>query len=81
MGKGCTYKVNTNGGNVAFSVRVIGKTQQQTRLANTGIANQEKLEEIVAKEKEEEECFRLWLLFMYHGKDNIKVTTHTIQSS
>lgn len=60
-----TYKVNTNGGNVALSVRVIGKTQQQTRLANTGIANQEKLEEIVAKE---EECFRLWLMFMYHDR-------------
>lgn len=44
-----TYKVNTNGGNVGFSVRIICKSKQQTRLSNTGVSDEEEFEKIIAK--------------------------------
>lgn len=42
-----TYKVNTDSRDVAFRVGVIGKTKQKARLSNTGVPDEEKLEEIV----------------------------------
>lgn len=51
-----TYKVNTDGGNVRLGVGVIGKSQQQTRLSNTGITDEEELEEVVVSRIGEEAC-------------------------
>jgi hypothetical protein len=42
-----TYKVNTDGGDVGLGVGVIGESQQQTRLSNTGVTDEEELEEVV----------------------------------
>lgn len=42
-----TYEVNTDGRNVAFRVGVIGETEQQTRLSNTGVSDEEELEEVI----------------------------------
>lgn len=44
---GTSYKVDTNGGDVRLGVRVVGKTQQQARLSNTRVSDEEELEEIV----------------------------------
>lgn len=42
-----TYEVNTDGRNVAFRVGVIGETEQQARLSNTGVSDEEELEEVI----------------------------------
>lgn len=41
------YEIDTNGGDVAFCVSVIGKSEQQARFSNTGISDKQELEEIV----------------------------------
>ena len=41
------YEVNTDGGDVALSVRIICKPQQQARLSDTRVSDEEQLEEIV----------------------------------
>lgn len=46
-GRHPTYEVNTDGGNVALGVSVVCESKQQTRLSDTGITDQEELEEIV----------------------------------
>ena len=43
-----TYEIDTNGGNIRFSVRVIRKSQQETRLSDTGVTDEEELEKIIA---------------------------------
>ena len=43
-----TYKVYTNGGNVGFRVGIIRKAEQQTRLSDTGVSDQEQFEEVIA---------------------------------
>ena len=35
------YEINTNGGNVGFCVGVIGKSEKQTRLSDTGVSDKE----------------------------------------
>jgi hypothetical protein len=42
-----TYEVNTDSRNVAFRVGVIGETEQQARLSNTGVSDEEQLEEVI----------------------------------
>jgi hypothetical protein len=42
-----TYEVHTDGGDITFGVGVIGKTQQQARLSDTGVTDEEKLEQVV----------------------------------
>lgn len=42
-----TYKVHTDGGDVAFCVGVIGKTQQQAGLSNARVADEEQLEQVI----------------------------------
>ena len=34
-----TYEIDTNGGNVGFSVRIVCEPEQQTRLSDTGVSN------------------------------------------
>jgi uncharacterized protein YcfJ len=43
-----TYKINANGGNVRLGVRVVGESEQQTRLSDTGISNEKEFKEIIA---------------------------------
>jgi hypothetical protein len=50
-----TYKVYTNGGNVGFRVGIIRKTEQQTRLSDTGVSNKEQFEEVIAAIEIDEE--------------------------
>ncbi|PJF16992.1 hypothetical protein PSACC_03197 [Paramicrosporidium saccamoebae] len=42
------YKVHSNGADEGLGVRVVGKTQQQTRLSYARVANQQKLEQVIA---------------------------------
>lgn len=42
-----TYEVNSDGGDVALRVGIIGKTEEQARLSNTGVSDEEQLEEII----------------------------------
>jgi hypothetical protein len=42
-----TYEVDADGGDVGLGVGVIGKPQQQTRLSDTGVTDEQELEEIV----------------------------------
>lgn len=46
-----THKIDTDGRDVGLGVGVIGKSQKQARLSNTGISDEEELEEIVVSEK------------------------------
>lgn len=42
-----THKVDTNSRDVRLGIGVIGESQQQTRLSNTGISDEEELEEVI----------------------------------
>lgn len=42
-----TYEIDTDGRNVGFCVGIVGETQQQARLSNTGVTDKEELEEVV----------------------------------
>lgn len=42
-----TYEVNTDSGDIAFCVGIVGKSKQQARLSNTGVSDKEELEEVV----------------------------------
>ena len=42
-----TYEVDADGGDVALLVRVVREAQQETRLADARVADQEQLEEVV----------------------------------
>lgn len=41
------YKVDTDCGNVGLGVGVVGKSQEQARLSNTGVTDEEQLEEVI----------------------------------
>ena len=41
-------KVNADGADVAFSVGVVGKSQEEARLPNTRVSNEQKLEQVIA---------------------------------
>lgn len=43
-----TYKVNTDGRDVALSVGVVSKSKKQTTLADTRVANEQQLEKVIA---------------------------------
>lgn len=47
---GRTHEVDTDGGDVALGVGVIGEPEQQARLANTGVSDEEQLKEVVVSE-------------------------------
>ena len=42
-----THEIDTDGGDVGLGVGIVGKSQQQTRLSNTGISDEEELEKII----------------------------------
>ena len=44
---GRTYEVDTDGRDVAFGVGIVRETEEQARLSDTGISDEEKLEQIV----------------------------------
>jgi hypothetical protein len=44
---GQTHKIHADGGDVALRICVIGKAEQQAGLADTRVADEEQLEEIV----------------------------------
>jgi hypothetical protein len=41
------YEVDTDCGDVRLGVGVVGETQQQARLSNTGVTDEEELEEVI----------------------------------
>ena len=43
-----TYKIDSDSGDVGFSVGIIGKSKQQTRLPDTGISDEEQFKEVIA---------------------------------
>ena len=45
---GADRKVDADGRDVALGVRVVRKAQQQAALAHTAVANEKKLEQVVA---------------------------------
>lgn len=47
VGVRSTYKVNTDGGNIGLSVGIVGESQQQARLSNTGVTDEEELEKVI----------------------------------
>lgn len=47
VGVRSTYKVNTDGGDVGLSVGIVGESQQQARLSNTGVTDEEELEKVI----------------------------------
>lgn len=49
-----TYEVNADGRDVALGVGVIGESQQQTRLSDTRVTDQEELEEVVVSKARRE---------------------------
>ena len=46
-GGGGAYEIHANGRNVALSVRVIGKAQQEARFADAGVADEHQLEHVI----------------------------------
>lgn len=47
LGRGSTYEVDTDGGDVGFRVGIVSKTQEQARLSYTRVTDEEELEEVV----------------------------------
>ncbi|KAJ8564111.1 hypothetical protein ON010_g7232 [Phytophthora cinnamomi] len=47
-----THKVHANGRDVALRIRVVGETQQQTRLADARVTDQQQLEQVVTVAEE-----------------------------
>lgn len=47
----CAYEVDTDCGDVGLGVGVVGEPQQQARLSNTGVTDEEQLEEVVVSMK------------------------------
>ena len=47
MQGGSAYKIDTNGGNVGLGVGIVGKSEEQAGLSNTGISDEEELKEVV----------------------------------
>src|SRR5690242_9536395 len=45
--RGRTYKVDADGGDVALCVCVVGEPEQQARLSNTRVTDEEELEQVV----------------------------------
>lgn len=41
------YEIDTDCGDVGLGVSVVGKSQQQARLSNTRVSDEEELEEVV----------------------------------
>lgn len=41
------YEVDTDCGNIGLSVSVVGESQEQAGLSNTGVSDEEQLEEVV----------------------------------
>lgn len=41
------YEVDTDCGDVGLGVSVVGESQEQTGLSNTGVSDEEQLEEVV----------------------------------
>jgi hypothetical protein len=48
VGDAKTYKIDSNGRNVRFRVRVVGKSKQQTGLSDTGVSNKEQFKKVIA---------------------------------
>lgn len=46
---GANLKVHSDGGNVGLGVGVVSESEQQTGFADSGVSNQEQLEQVVAK--------------------------------
>lgn len=42
-----THEVDTDGGNVRFSVGVIGESKKQAGFTNTGVTDEEEFEKVV----------------------------------
>jgi hypothetical protein len=42
-----TYEVDADGGDVGLCVCVVGEPQEQARLADTGVSDEQQLEEVV----------------------------------
>jgi len=42
-----TYKVDTNGGDIGLGVGIVSESQKQARLSDTGVTDEEELEEVV----------------------------------
>lgn len=49
MGYG-TYEVHTDGGDVGLGVGVVGETKEQAGLSDTGVTDEEELEEVVVSD-------------------------------
>ena len=47
-----TYKIDSNGGDVGLRVGIIGESQQETGLSDTGVSDKQEFEEIIAAERE-----------------------------
>jgi hypothetical protein len=46
-----THEVNADGRDVAFSVGIVRESKQQARLSNTGVTDEQELEEVVVSIK------------------------------
>ena len=46
-GVGGTHEVDTDGRDVGLGICVVGESQEQAGLSNTGVTDEEKLEEVV----------------------------------
>jgi hypothetical protein len=45
-----TYKVDTNCRDIRLSVSIVGESQEQAGLSNTGVSDEEQLEEVVVSD-------------------------------
>ena len=67
---GPNLKINTNGTDVAFGVRVVCETKEKTRFADSRVANEKKFEEVVAVPDEirMKRLVLVWRMNDYRGK-------------
>ena len=45
-----TYEVDTDGGDIGLGVGIVGETKEQARLSDTGVTDEEELEEVVVSD-------------------------------
>jgi hypothetical protein len=55
------YKVNADGGDVAFGVGVVGETKQQARFPHARVTDEQELEQVIVSEIGISFCLASWL--------------------
>ena len=68
---GSDFEIDTNGADVRLAVGIVGKAKEQTRFTNTGISNQQQLEQIIIIVRHDGRHCTSWLYTDYNALHSI----------